>query len=839
MTDFWQAAAEWAGHAALAGGGVLALGLGFAKLAAGPALRQRIAAWTVRAAVLAAVLCLFPAWLTIPVPVAPTVNREAPPSADNAPSALPEPESSVATTESAWDWNHVAAYSEAPRDVPDWWEEAPPVPTAATPPVVAVEPLPVSAIPVTAAFQLLDVAPLLLVPYAAVAGLLLLQLVAGHVGLLRLRRACRRAPARVVEAFAELTADTNAPPDVLVSDRIESPVCFGLFRPAIVLPTALAKTATDAQLRWVLAHELDHLRRGDPLTGWWVGVARAVYFFVPWFWLLRRELHLAQEYLADAAAAADGRAVDYAAFLVDLSGGKARLPLAAHAVRAGRSDLFRRVTMLLSAKAGSGRQMSRMWAGAAACGVLSAAVVLSGIGTAADDDPPRKVEKKIERKTEKAAEKAADRKPVDEPAAERRPRDGELPRNPRNPDAPREQPPVVGELKKAIAEAAKKGDLDEVQRLVDRLERTVRAAPQAPRVPGQPLPPQPPLPPRGERQPEIVRPLPPDAPRPPAVPRRPQAEVGPVPFPPGADELLVQRLREELDRATKSFDDALEKMKDNPEARDAIRRAKEEYRKAMDQAGAAMRERVRNLPDPGRGFGVGGGDWSGRPGSGGPGTAWRVEAGSVRFGTVVSPVTEELAEQFELKKGQGVIVREVVPGTAAEKAGVKKNDVIVQFAGNEVGGDAAKFAELVGKTKPGEKVDVVIIRKGKKETLKGVDLPDLKRTRLEVRPGGGDFGGGPEVFRFRSGSEGGRRMTFEKMSVRVSNEDFEIDASKGDTTYRVSGKVENGAASPSKIQIVSGNRAGDKVADYKKLADVPEEHRAAVRQLLGNVGGGE
>src|SRR3954447_4024778 len=104
MTDFWQAAGEWGGHAALAGGGVLALGLGFAKLAAGPALRQRVAAWAVRGAVLAAVLCLFPAWLTIPVPVGGTqlVSREAQPSADAAPSVAPASEPVPPTAEPEW-----------------------------------------------------------------------------------------------------------------------------------------------------------------------------------------------------------------------------------------------------------------------------------------------------------------------------------------------------------------------------------------------------------------------------------------------------------------------------------------------------------------------------------------------------------------------------------------------------------------------------------------------------------------------------------------------------------------------------------------------------------------
>ena len=49
-------------------------------------------------------------------------------------------------------------------------------------------------------------------------------------------------------------------------------------------------------------------------------MAQSVYFFVPWFWWLRRQVRLCQEYIADAAAAAEGAAPDeYAAFLVSLA----------------------------------------------------------------------------------------------------------------------------------------------------------------------------------------------------------------------------------------------------------------------------------------------------------------------------------------------------------------------------------------------------------------------------------------------------------------------------------------------------------------------------------------
>ena len=104
--------------------------------------------------------------------------------------------------------------------------------------------------------------------------------------------------------------------------------------------------AADAELRWVFAHELTHLRRRDPWSSWGFGLAQAVYFFLPWFWWVRRQVRLCQEYVADAAAAGAGPAADeYAEFLVSLARGTA-VPLGATGLGSS-SDLLRRVQMLL------------------------------------------------------------------------------------------------------------------------------------------------------------------------------------------------------------------------------------------------------------------------------------------------------------------------------------------------------------------------------------------------------------------------------------------------------------------------------------------------------------
>ncbi len=820
MTDSWQAAAGWLGHTALVGGAVLLLGWVGVLLVKAPARRQRLAAWAVRAAVLVPVLCLLPAWLTVPAPgfveeeLAPAVC-ESPPAAPAAEEPAPPGAESAAVDPAWWDaeltlapvavvelppaagWQPPPAADRAePRPEPAAHE---PAPAPAPPPAPAHNPAPAEPRPSPLASAL----PLILSAYALVAAALLGQVLVGHVGLVRLVRAARPATFRVRAVFDELTAGMRRRPRLLVSDRVASPVCFGLVRPTVLLPESLARAGTEAELRWVFAHELDHVRRGDLATGWWVGLARAVYFFVPWFWPLRRELSLAQEYLADAAAAAaDGRAVDYAAFLVNLSGGPARLPRLAHAVRAGRSDLFRRVTMLVQSGAGVDRRCPRGWAALAAGGVLSAAVVLSGLGLASADDQKPQPEKTVEK-----------RKEVRKPA----PADDQKPQPAEGRKAPADD---VAAIKKAITDAARKGDTDEVQRQVDRLEKALRAQ----RDRGDRRP---------ERNPNLLRePQPPQPPQPPAFPGFPGGQFR-------FDMPNPERMREAMEQAERALKEAMEKLKDSPEAREQMEKALQEYRKAMEKGmkraeeglkkAAEAQEKWRpahpDMPFPpgferfGEGFGRGF-QFGRRP-------------GSPRFGVAVAPVTEALAEQLDLPTDRGVVVVEVVPGSAAEKAGVKKNDVILSFAGQEIGGDVNKFAEAVAQAKPGQKVDVVVLRKGKKETLKGVELPEAPKFE---RRGPGEGFGFPGKGQFREFKFAPGNIVFEKMAVSVTDDQFTIDATKGDTRYRLSGTIEDGKAVPSKIDI-SGD--GKKRQSYKSVDDVPEEHRAAVKQLLGSVGGGK
>jgi serine protease Do len=87
-----------------------------------------------------------------------------------------------------------------------------------------------------------------------------------------------------------------------------------------------------------------------------------------------------------------------------------------------------------------------------------------------------------------------------------------------------------------------------------------------------------------------------------------------------------------------------------------------------------------------------------------------------RLGVSVQPVNQALAESFGLQRAEGALVAAVVPGSAAEKAGLQSGDVVLKF--NDKAIDAgAELAALVGQSAPGDKARLQIWRKGAKQEI--------------------------------------------------------------------------------------------------------------------------
>jgi len=86
------------------------------------------------------------------------------------------------------------------------------------------------------------------------------------------------------------------------------------------------------------------------------------------------------------------------------------------------------------------------------------------------------------------------------------------------------------------------------------------------------------------------------------------------------------------------------------------------------------------------------------------------------LGVQIQNVTPALADEFKLKENAGAIVSDVVPESAAAKAGFKEGDVVVSFNGKKVA-DSRHLQLAVADTQPGSTVPVEVLRNGEKQTL--------------------------------------------------------------------------------------------------------------------------
>jgi len=87
-----------------------------------------------------------------------------------------------------------------------------------------------------------------------------------------------------------------------------------------------------------------------------------------------------------------------------------------------------------------------------------------------------------------------------------------------------------------------------------------------------------------------------------------------------------------------------------------------------------------------------------------------------QLGVMVSDLDPSTSLGAGAKEGAGVKVDEVTGGSAAEKAGLKAGDVVVEFDGERVR-SARQFTRLVQETADGRTVKITVLRDGKRQTL--------------------------------------------------------------------------------------------------------------------------
>lgn len=82
-----------------------------------------------------------------------------------------------------------------------------------------------------------------------------------------------------------------------------------------------------------------------------------------------------------------------------------------------------------------------------------------------------------------------------------------------------------------------------------------------------------------------------------------------------------------------------------------------------------------------------------------------------QMGVYIQTLTSEIAEQLGLKNKQGAIISGIIPGSPAEKAGLRQGDVILQIDRKNIQ-DAGDVTEIIQKHKVGDKIVLLVETKG-------------------------------------------------------------------------------------------------------------------------------
>jgi Do/DeqQ family serine protease len=108
------------------------------------------------------------------------------------------------------------------------------------------------------------------------------------------------------------------------------------------------------------------------------------------------------------------------------------------------------------------------------------------------------------------------------------------------------------------------------------------------------------------------------------------------------------------------------------------------------------------------------------------------------LGVVIQTMSSELASKFEVAENGGVLIGDILRGSPAENAGLKRGDVILDFAGRPVQ-KMQELQRLVAATRPGTPVGLKI-RRDRQEQLMAVEIGEQKDVEPKGEAAGSRYG---------------------------------------------------------------------------------------------------
>jgi len=220
--------------------------------------------------------------------------------------------------------------------------------------------------------------------------------------------------------------------------------------------------------------------------------------------------------------------------------------------------------------------------------------------------------------------------------------------------------------------------------------------------------------------PEEFPPLPPD--EPPGIPPE-ETETAPPPMP--EDKTLREKLQGLEAEAVKVRQAMLQEIAaEEILVQEARKKAAEEYNRAVkagDRAAASSAFQAMNkaqndlLNLSGMRF-----DIQRRINVG---TTAKTPSEEERLGIRTYVPSSAVAKQLGLPQGQGMVLNRVTADSAAARAGLQADDILLRLDGRDVPSDSSKFRKLLAESKPGAANDAVVLRQGNQQTIQGIIMP--------------------------------------------------------------------------------------------------------------------
>lgn len=225
----------------------------------------------------------------------------------------------------------------------------------------------------------LSLMPFLALLWSGGAALTALAVLVRH---LRALRRYREAVPPANPVIGRILADTPCHRRVRagVCQPLATPLTYGVFRPVILLPKAL-EHAPEAQLRYILTHELCHIRRMHIPYKYLLAAALCLHWFNPLAWVLYALANRDLELSCDEAVLRrlDSERRDYALTLIALAQRRSFVPLASGFAASAVKERITNIMKYKKVKAAS--VIAAVVLVTCACTVFASAYTVTSSGT--------------------------------------------------------------------------------------------------------------------------------------------------------------------------------------------------------------------------------------------------------------------------------------------------------------------------------------------------------------------------------------------------------------------------------------------------------------------------